>query len=393
MNPLSSMPRPQRGFSLKEYQQRLRRAQQMMREQGLDMMLLNNEPEVRYFSGFLSQFWLSPTRPWFLLVPVEGMPVAVIPGIGEALMRSTWIQDIRCWPSPQPNDEGISLLAETLHELLGERTVIGLCKGHESVIRMPLEDLQRLQAQLPACEWVNCTPLIRQLRMLKSAAEIDKIRYICEVVSGVFDRANELFYPGQSLEEAFRTFKIALLQNGADDVPYLVGGAGQGGYEDAISPPSIRPLQAGDVMMLDTGATFDGYFSDFDRNYALSRADDEALRSYDILYHATEAGLQAAQPGVSCADVYQAMRRVILKAGGKTADVGRMGHGLGMQLTEWPSMMADDVTVIEEGMVLTLEPNLEMSNGRMMVHEENILIKENGAALLSHRAAAALPVI
>jgi Xaa-Pro aminopeptidase len=354
VNQTPSIPKPERGFSIQEFQQRLVRAQTLMREQGLDLMLLSSEPEVRYFSGFFTQFWLSPTRPWFLLVPAEGEPVAVIPGIGETLMRSTWIQDIRCWPSPRPQDEGVSLLADTLRELVGEQAVIGLIKGHESVLRMPLQDLEHLQMQLPAYEWVNCTPLIRRLRLLKSAAEIDKLKFICSTVSQAFDMAGELFYVGQPLEEAFRAFKIALLKLGADDVPYLVGGAGQGGYGDVISPPSTRPLQVGDVLMLDTGATFDGYFADFDRNYALGRASDTAQRTFDVLYRATVAGIVGAQPGVCCAEVYQAMHSVIEKAGGGGGGVGRMGHGLGMQLTEWPSMMASDETLIEDGMVLTL---------------------------------------
>ncbi|MCP4007893.1 MAG: aminopeptidase P family protein, partial [Proteobacteria bacterium] len=166
-----------------------------------------------------------------------------------------------------------------------------------------------------------------------------------------------------------------------------------GGYGDVISPPSSKPLQTGDVLMLDTGATFDGYFSDFDRNYALGRASDAAQRIYDVLYRATEAGIAAARPGALCADVYQAMHNVIKQAGGGGGGVGRMGHGLGMQLTEWPSMMAGDETLIEAGMVLTLEPNMAISLGKIMVQEENILIKEAGVEMLSHRAAAELPVI
>jgi len=145
--------------------------------------------------------------------------------------------------------------------------------------------------------------------------------------------------------------------------------------------------------MLDTGATFDGYFADFDRNYALGRASDAAQRTYDVLYRATEAGIAAARPGALCVEVYQAMHSVIEQAGGGGGGVGRMGHGLGMQLTEWPSMMAGDETLIETGMVLTLEPNMAISPGKIMVHEENILIKEEGVEMLSYRAAAELPVI
>ena len=80
---------PRRGFTEKEFEQRTHRAQKMMREQCLDALLLTTEPNVRYFSGFFSQFWHSPTRPWFLVVPVEGKPVAVIPEIGQSGMAAT----------------------------------------------------------------------------------------------------------------------------------------------------------------------------------------------------------------------------------------------------------------------------------------------------------------
>ncbi|WP_022953935.1 M24 family metallopeptidase [Leucothrix mucor] len=381
------------GFSKDEFRQRLDKAQFLMREQGMDLMLLTSEPEVRYFSGFFTQFWLSPTRPWFLLIPDRGYPVAVIPEIGEVVMRKTWVRDIRTWSSPQPADEGISLLSDTINEMVGGKAVIGLSKGHESVIRMPLNDLESLRTQLPGMRWMNCTPLIRELRMEKSPAEVAKIRHICQIASDTFDQAASLFEIGQPLDSVFRAFKIAMLQQGADDVPYLVGGAGQGGYGDVISPPSQVPIEAGDILMLDTGSTYEGYYCDFDRNFAFGHASDIAKRAYQTLYQATEAGLAIAKPGATCAQVYQAMQSVIEQAGGGAGGVGRMGHGLGMQLTEWPSNMASDHTVITPNMVLTLEPSMGLGDGKMMVHEENILITEYGPEMLSRRAAPELPII
>ena len=198
---------------------------------------------------------------------------------------------------------------------------------------------------------------------------------------------------GMPLEEVFRQFRITALGHGADDVPYLVGAAGQGGYVDVISPPSRRPLQDGDILMLDTGATWDGYFCDFDRNFAIGSADDEAKRAYDVLWQATQAGLEAAKPGNSCADLFHAMAKITKQIDPTGGDIGRFGHGLGMQLTEQPSHAAFDHRIIEQGMVLTLEPSLSYGNGHMMVHEENILITDTGAELLTTRASESLPII
>lgn len=385
---------PTRGFSGDEYRVRTAKAQVLMAEAGIDALLLTTEPEVRYFTGYLTQFWQSPTRPWFLVLPAEGKPIAVIPTIGAACMAATWIDDIRTWPSPRPDDEGVSLLAETLREATGgEALRLGLPQGPETHLRMPLGDFRRLMELLPAAELVDAAPLVRRLRTVKSASEIAKIRHVCQLVSGVFERLPELIDAGMTETEVFRRFKIACLEAGADDVPYLVGGAGQGGYGDIISPPTARPLAAGDVLILDTGAVYDGYHCDFDRNYAVGHAPDDVRRAYDACFAATDAGFAAARPGATAADLHRAMQAVLTQAGALGNDVGRLGHGLGMQLTEWPSHTADDATVLVPGMVLTLEPGMTFATGKVMVHEENIVIREHGAEYLTRRAPSELPVI
>ncbi|MBB3064882.1 MULTISPECIES: Xaa-Pro peptidase family protein [Limibacillus] len=384
---------PRRGFPDQEFVNRTTRAQALMEAQGLDALLLTTEPEVRYFSGFLTQFWQSPTRPWFLILPKQGKPVAVIPAIGKECMARTWVEDIRTWSSPAPDDEGVSLLAATLLELVGPNGAVGLPEGPETHLRMPLGDYRILLEWLPGIAIQDASAILRSLRQVKSEAEIEKIAYICDLVSGVFEDLPGLLHQGMSEIEIFRRFKIECLKRGADDVAYLVGGAGPGGYGDIISPPSNRPVAAGDILILDTGSIFDGYFCDFDRNYAFGHASDAVKRAYAAVYEATEAGLAAAKPGASCSEVFAAMQDVMDRAGAMGNDVGRLGHGLGMQLTEWPSNRPGDETRLEPGMILTLEPGMTFEPGHVMVHEENIVIRPDGAHLLTRRAAAEIPII
>lgn len=391
LKPLAS---PSRGFAEAEYHARLQKAQERMAKVGMDAILLNSEPDVRYFTGYLTQFWQSPTRPWYLLLPQSGKPVAVIPSIGAECMGRTWIEDIRTWSSPHETDDGISLLAETVSGIAGAGARIGLMRGRETLYRAPLDDLARLQASLPQSEWPDATAIIQGLRVIKSEAEIEKIGYIASVASAAFDLVPELLSEGMSEIEAFRAFKIACLQLGADDVPFLVGGAGPGGYGDIISPPSSRPLQEGDVLILDTGCIWDGYFCDFDRNFAVGSVSDEVHRAHEICWQATEAGINAARPGATCADLFHAMNAVMephaIQSGG---EVGRLGHGLGMQLTEFPSHTFWDKTVLEPGMVLTIEPGYAFAQGKMLVHEEDIVVRDGKAQLLTRRASKSLPVI
>ena len=103
--------------------------------------------------------------------------------------------------------------------------------------------------------------------------------------------------------------------------------------------------------------------------------------------------MAVARPGARCSDLFQAMSDVIEGAGYGGGDVGRFGHGLGIQLTEAPSLTRFDQTELRVGMVLTLEPGLELSAGKTMVHEENIVIEEDGVRLLTERTPPDLPVI
>ncbi len=387
------MDAPTRGFHKAEFEQRTTNAQNLMAAQGLDGILLMSEPEVRYFTGFHTLFWQSPTRPWFVFIPPEGKPVAIIPEIGADLMRRTWVDDIRTWSAPDPADDGISLLIDLLSPMAARTKRLGVLKGHETHLRMPLDDWERLVSSLSGLKMVDATGLVQQLRMVKSAAEIEKHRYICGVGSAAFAKVPEFVSEGMPLEDVFREFRRTALRQGADDVPYLVGAADVGGYADVISPPSRRPVQSGDILMMDTGCTWDGYFCDFDRNWAIGRADANAQQAYDVLWRATQAGIEAARPGNTCRDLFYAMSEVISELDTSAGDVGRLGHGLGMQLTEQPSHAAFDNTMLKENMVLTIEPSLSFGKGKMMVHEENIVVSRNSATLLTNRAAPELPLI
>ena len=384
---------PNRGFEPQEFAARTARAQDLMAAQGLDGLLLMTEPELRYFSGFQTLFWQSPTRPWFLYVPASGQPIAVIPEIGAELMRRGWLDDVRTWPAPQPQDDGVSLLTELLSPLAARRARLGVMKGHETMLRMPLGDWERLMAALPGIEIADATGLMQGLRMVKTESEIEKLAHICAIGSAAFEAVPGFAAEGMPLENVFREFRRAAIGLGADDAPYLVGAADQGGYADVISPPTRRPLAQGDVLMLDTGCTWDGYFCDFDRNWAIGRADDAARRAYDVLWRATQAGIDAARPGATCRDLFRAMSAVIAELDDSGGDIGRLGHGLGMQLTEQPSHAAFDETSLKENMVLTIEPSLSYGDGLMMVHEENIVVTNGAARLLTRRAANELPVI
>lgn len=364
-----------------------------MLAQSLDAILITTEPDVRYYTGFFTQFWQSPTRPWFVLLPLVGKPIAVIPEIGAAGMASTWVDAIHTWPAPRSDDDGISLLAGVIATLPKRFGRMGVPLGHESSLRMPAGDYPRLLQKMPPAEIIDVSLLLHQVRYVKSPAEIEKIHHICELTSDAFAALPLSLKAGESERQNCHRMLIDLLERGADGTPYLIAGSGPGGYDSIIMGPTDRILEKGDVLIIDTGSTFDGYFCDFDRNFAFGNADDDLRRAYDVVYQATDAGFSVAKPGATTSDIWAAMWSVMEAGGALGNSVGRLGHGLGIELTEWPSNTAEDQTVLEPGVVLTLEPGMEFAPGKQMVHEENIVITENGAEYLSRRAAPELPVI
>lgn len=368
---------PRRGFPQAEFESRTQTAQAMMAKVGLDALLLTTAQEVYYFTGYLTRFWESPSRPWFLVLPAHGKPIAVIPAIGAALMSQTWVDDIRTWASPAPQDEGVTLLRDTLAEVVGANGRIGVPSGAESHLRMPLADFKRLKTELAARAIEGDAGIISAMRMIKSTAEVEKITHACAIAGRAFARVPDIAPPGTPLSTIFRSFQALCLDEGADWVPYLAGAGERGGYSDVISPAHDRALGAGDVLMLDTGLVWDGYFCDYNRNWCYGAAAPEIAATHHALIDATQAGFEAAKPGATAADLYAAMAKVV----GDT-DAGRLGHGLGLSLTEWPSLIPSDQTELKPGMVLTLEP-AKTIGGKLLVHEENIVITDEGAKMLS----------
>jgi len=384
---------PKRGFIKAEYENRLAKIQKLMVSERMDAILLTTQVDIEYYTGFKTQFFESPTRPWFVLIPLNDKPKAIIPVIGQSGMEGTWIDDIQTWVSPNPDDEGISLLINTINSLMKKYKILGIPQGHESNLRMPISDYNKLLSNLDGIEIKDATNILRYVRYVKSPAEIEKISYICQVASQGFEDLPNLLKVGESERENCQRFKNHLLTLGVDDFPYLIAGSGQGGYGSIIMGPSERILENGDIFIIDTGCVYDSYFCDFDRNYAFGNASDESKRAYEVVYKATNKGFDACQVGNTTTDIFNAMNKVMQDGGALGNSVGRLGHGLGMQLTEWPSNTINDNTVLEEGVVITLEPGMEYLPGKEMVHEENVLITKDGPVWLSRRASKELPII
>lgn len=384
-----------RGESQEELSSRVGRLQARMREDGLDALLLTTEANVRYVTGYHSPFWQSPTRPWFVVLPADAAAIAVVPTIGADAFARAKVGEVITWPAPRPHDDGVTELLQAFGKVRKVSGKIGAEMSAEMVVRMPMLDFERLRDQLTSQGWkmVDGGVALKETRLVKSPAEVAKVEATCKTQALAYEKLPGMIAEGMTEVEVCRAVKRLFLAHGADDVPYAICRSGPLSYSDIIGHPTERKLQRGDMLVVDSGSQIDGYFCDFNRNFAVGPPAPEVKEAYDNLYKATEAALAVVRPGAAFRDLYDAMATSLGISG--SGGVGRMGHSVGLQLTEWPSIHPIETTVLKEGMVLAIEPSIELASGggRFVVTEEDVVVTATGHRLLHKRAPRSIPSI
>ena len=379
------------SFPKEEYLKRLDNIHKKLENENIDAIVITSPANFRYFSGLDSNFWESPTRPWFLIISKNGKIKALVPSIGLSAIESTFIKDIEVWQSPNPKDEGTSLLKKII-KTFPKNSNIGFELGMETYLRMSIKEFLKIKKDLQEYNFIDSTNIVWSLRKIKSDLEIKNIEKICSITSKVFNNLINKISLGMSEREIATIFKKDLINNGVDYIMYLSCASGINGYNQIICNPSEKKIGDGDILIIDTGSTLNGYYCDFDRNFGFGNINQKSLDAYNKLWDATEKTLEIIKPGISCKEVYESLSKNLFSKNVKS-NVGRMGHGFGLQLTEPPSIMIDDNTILEKNMILALEPSIEIENDLILVHEENILITQNGNRLLTSRTPKELPVI
>ena len=379
------------SFPKEEYLKRLDNIHKKLENENIDAIVITSPANFRYFSGLDSNFWESPTRPWFLIISKNGKIKALVPSIGLSAIESTFIKDIEVWQSPNPKDEGTSLLKKII-KTFPKNSNIGFELGMETYLRMSIKEFLKIKKDLQEYNFIDSTNIVWSLRKIKSDLEIKNIEKICSITSKVFDNLINKISLGMSEREIATIFKKDLINYGVDYIMYLSCASGINGYNQIICNPSEKKIGDGDILIIDTGSTLNGYYCDFDRNFGFGNINQKSLDAYNKLWNATEKTLEIIKPGISCKEVYESLSKNLFSSNVKN-NVGRMGHGFGLQLTEPPSIMIDDNTILEKNMILALEPSIKIENDLILVHEENILITQNGNRLLTSRTPKELPVI
>jgi Xaa-Pro aminopeptidase len=380
------------AFDQAERDRRLERLWAQMRWREVSALVLTSEPNFRYVANFRSPTWITTTRPRYVVLAVDALPIAIVPASNVPATRASgWIEDIRDWPAPRPQDEGISLVLEALREKSRGGSRIGFEMGAGSRLGFPVGDFLRLREAIGAERVVDATQLTDEVRSIKSAAEIARHRTAAEVTTEGLSRLDSLAVQCRTDRELHRSVQAALVKAGLDRVPYIVCVTGRNGYHATNLEPEDRALHPGDVAYVDVGGTVDGYFCDLTRHVAFGSIDEKTHAAYGAVSNALDAGIRAVRPGRMLSEVWRAMARVLDSHGLAATGIGRLGHGIGLSLTEWPSIAREADVPLVPGMALAIEPALayepaaEGESPRIIVQEENIVVTGDGVEVLGTR--------
>lgn len=256
----------------------------------------------------------------------------------------------------------------------------GLLPGADRVgldDEMWAEKVLRFRAAMPDTEQRAAGEILGELRIVKSADEIEALRDAGAAIDRVHARVPEWLRAGRTEAEVAREIGEAILAEGHVTVDFAIVASGP----NAASPhhdSSSRVIEAGDVVVVDIGGTTAaGYCSDETRMYALGQPPAEFTAAYDALLRAQEAAVRQVRPGVSAASIDAVARDTLAEAGLGEYFIHRTGHGIGMQTHEEPYIVAGNPRKIETGMAFSIEPGFYLP-GRYGARIEDIVVATEG---------------
>ena len=341
----------------------------------LDAVILNPGPTLTYLTGV--DFHLME-RPIVLFVASGQDPVLVLPEL-EMLKVDMFpykIQAFAYGENPSEWDAAFRKASQALG-LDGKR--IGV-----EPRQLRLMEFGHVKAGAPESEYPDASGVLTGLRLKKDKAEVDKMRHAVKIAQDALEATIPLIKIGMTERELSSELVIQLLKHGSDPaIPFspIVSGGPNGANPHAS--PTERKLQVGDLLVVDWGAAYNHYISDLTRTFAVGEVDDECKKIHKIVQEANAAGRAAGKPGVPCANVDIATRDVIEKSGYGKYFTHRTGHGIGMEGHEDPYMRGDNMQLLEPGMAYTVEPGIYLPNRNGVRIEDNVVITETGADVLS----------
>lgn len=349
---------------------RIEKARRLIRDSGADALIIGAGTSLRYFAGVP---WGATERLVALMIPVSGDPVLIAPHfeLGSLEAELQIPVTFKLW---QEDESPTALVADVCRAWGAGTLAIDPA--------LPFLFVDRIAKDAPGLALVSGAPAVDGCRMHKSPAEIALMQQAKSMTLEVHRRA------ALTLREGIRASEVIRF---IDEAHRAIGGAPstfcmvQFGHGTAFphGVPGDPELREGDMVLIDTGTTVQGYQSDITRSYVFGKPTDEQRRVWDLEKAAQAAAFAAAQPGRPCESVDQAARDV-LEAGGLGPDYTlpglphRTGHGIGLSIHEPAYLVRGDRTPLATGMCFSNEPMIVIPDRFGVRLEDHFYMTDNG---------------
>ncbi len=333
---------------------------------GLEQLLVQGLPSIRYLTGFSGSAGL-------LLVRRDD-PILVT--------------DFR-YAAQAPREAGNAARVEVdptsvwdrLKKVLGERPAAATgFEAHIATVR----DRERLEALVPGLTWLPAGELVEGLRAVKDAGEVAAIRRAAALAQEALAETLPQVRPGLSEYEVAALLEAALRRRGSEWHPFptIVASGPRAALPHART--SERVLGAGEWLLLDFGAQVDGYCADLTRTVLVGgRADERQRTVYDTVRRAQRRALEQVRAGQSGRDADRLAREVIARQGYGEAFGHSLGHGLGLEVHEAPRLSPTAEAPLPAGAVVTVEPGIYLPGWGGVRLEDDVHLAPAGPELLS----------
>jgi Xaa-Pro dipeptidase len=356
--------------------QRLNRLLSLLQTNGLDALVLNPGQTMTYLAGLNLHIM---ERPSVLIISANGISALVLAELEKIKLTSATIPLQGFTYSDNPATWSAAF-HQAFEYLRLDKSRIGVEPTHLRVL-----ELRFLEEAAPHASFVSAENTLTELRILKEPEEIALMRKAVEIAQEAFQATIPIIRPGVTEREIGSELNIQLLRHGSDaEFPFAPIVASGPNSANPHSFLSDRKLIPGDLLIIDWGASYNGYVSDLTRTIAVGKVDPEFQNIADIVHDANTAGQKASRPGVPAGQVDQAARAVITKAGYGPYFTHRVGHGIGMEGHEPPYIFGENQLLLKPGMCHTIEPGIYLAGKGGVRIEDDIVVTDKGADCLSN---------